>query len=88
MNISYSPSFKRSFKRSIRKHPELEVKFYERVATFSENPFDDRLRTHKLTGALKEYWSFRIEYDVRVVFYFLDEDKAEFVDIGTQADVY
>lgn len=87
MKVSFSPSFRRAFKKIIRKHPDLEKKFYERTALFIANPFDERLRTHKLTGLLKDYWSFRIEYDIRVVFYFLD-DKAEFVDIGTHEDVY
>ncbi|MFQ5632984.1 MAG: type II toxin-antitoxin system YafQ family toxin [bacterium] len=46
------------------------------------------MRTHKLSGKLKGLWSFSIEYDLRIVFYFADESKAIFVDIGTHNEVY
>jgi mRNA-degrading endonuclease YafQ of YafQ-DinJ toxin-antitoxin module len=46
------------------------------------------LRTHKLSGDLQEYWSFSIEYDVRVVFQFATKNSAVFQDIGTHDEVY
>ena len=67
---------------------DFQEKFWQRVEIFLENPFDSRLRTHKLTGSLKELWSFSIEYDIRVVFYFVADDKVVFVDIGTHDEVY
>ncbi|MCF3582105.1 hypothetical protein L2E65_18545 [Planktothrix agardhii 1801] len=33
-------------------------------------------------------WSFSIEYNQRVIFYFTDEEKAVFVDIGNHDQVY
>ena len=51
-------------------------------------PFDKTLRTHKLSGKLKEYWSVSIEYDLRVIFYFEDAETAVFVDLGTHKEVY
>lgn len=57
---------------------------------FKENPFDARLKTHKifaLTGrASRTIWSSVIEGDLRVVFY-IDGDTVFTVDIGTH-DVY
>lgn len=52
------------------------------------DPFDKTLRTHKLSGKLKEYWSVSIEYDLRVIFYFEDAETAVFVDLGTHKEVY
>jgi hypothetical protein len=52
------------------------------------NAFDQRLRTHKLSGRLKDLWSFSVEYDLRIVFAFLEGDQALFVDIGTHEEVY
>lgn len=46
------------------------------------------LRTHRLSGKLKELWSFSVEYDVRVIFFFEGKDKAVFVDIGSHDEVY
>jgi mRNA-degrading endonuclease YafQ of YafQ-DinJ toxin-antitoxin module len=39
---------------------------------------------------LKDLWSFTIEYDCRVVFYFTNDKpkKAVFVDVGTHDEVY
>lgn len=57
---------------------------------FIYDPFDSKLKTHKLSGKLKRLWSFSIEYDLRVVFFFTDEKprKAIFVDLGTHDEVY
>jgi len=57
---------------------------------FINNPFEDTLRTHKLSGKLADLWSFSLDYSVRVVFYFTDDVpiKAVLVDIGTHDEVY
>ena len=60
----------------------------KRLEIFRVNPLDARLRTHKLSGGLQEYWSFSIEYDVRVVFQFATKNRAVFQDIGTHDEVY
>lgn len=66
--VAFSSSFKRAFKKRIEGRKELEQKFWRRVEIFIANPHDSRLRTHKLSGELREQWSFTVEYDVRVVF--------------------
>lgn len=86
--VALSSSFKRAFKRRIKGNPVLETRFWNRLETFQNNPFDQTLRTHKLSGRLKDLWSFSIEYDLRVVFSFLEDDRALFVDIGTHEEVY
>ena len=52
------------------------------------NPYDPSLKTHKLSGKLQEFWSFSIDYDERVLFYFTEDEKAVFVDIGSHDEVY
>ncbi len=88
MRILQSPSFKRTYKKTISNNPELEARFWENVKLFTENPFAPQLKTHKLSGKLKELWSFTVAYDCRVVFYFVNNEVVEFVDIGRHADVY
>jgi len=88
IQIAFSSTFKRSFKGKVRVQKDLEEKFWHRVEIFKENPFDGRLRTHKLSGRLKDLWSFSVEYDVRVIFYFVDDGKVVFVDIGVHDEVY
>jgi len=86
--IAFSSSFKRAFKKRVAGRKDLEEKFWRHVEIFTANPHDPRLRTHKLSGELRELWSFTIEYDVRVVFHFLTNNRAVFVDIGSHDEIY
>lgn len=88
MEVSFSSPFKRAFKKRIKGNVDLEARFWQRVDQFTVDPFDPRLKTHKLSGKLKEFWSFSIEYDERVLFYFTEDEKAVFVDIGSHDEVY
>ncbi len=89
MEISFSDSFKKAFKKRI-KNTEIEKEFWDRLDIFIRTPFEPKLKTHKLSGKLKDLWSFSIEYNLRVVFYFTKDKpkKAVFVDIGTHDEVY
>lgn len=44
IEITFSSSFKRAFKKMIKSHPFLENRFWERVEIFQNNPFDNRLK--------------------------------------------
>jgi len=88
ISIAFSSSFKKVFCKSIKNNPSLEELFWSKLTIFLKNPFDKRLRTHKLSGKLKDLWGFSVRYDIRVVFYFEDRNKCVFVDIGTHNDVY
>jgi len=89
MEVSFSDSFKKVFQKRI-KSTEIEEEFWIRLELFINDPFDAKLKTHKLSGKLKDLWSFSIEYDLRIVFFFTKDKpkKAVFVDIGTHDEVY
>ena len=88
MNVTYSSNFRRAYRKRIQKNTEIVKRFYTRVEWFMDDPFDPRLRTHKLSGELADLWSFSITYDIRVIFYFTDQDSAVFIDIGSHDEVY
>ena len=90
IEIAFSSSFKKTFKKRIKGRLNLENKFWKRVEIFQNNPFDSRIKTHKLSGKLKELWSFSIDYDNRVIFYFVDDtkNKAVLPDIRKLDAVY
>lgn len=88
IEIGYSSSFKRAYKKTLKNNPEIEEIFWEKVDIFSENPFNQQLKTHKLTGKLKSLWSFSINYNIRIIFTFENNDKVTFMDIGTHQVVY
>ena len=73
--IFFSPSFKRAFKKRVAGRKDLEEKFWRRIEIFTNNPFDSRLRTHKLSGKRKELWSFSLEYDPRGLLFFAAEPR-------------
>jgi addiction module RelE/StbE family toxin len=89
MEVSFSDSFKKVFKKRV-KSTEIEPEFWIRLELFINDPFDAKLKAHKLSGKLKNLWSFSIEYDLRVVFYFTKDKpkRALFIDIGTHDEVY
>lgn len=72
IEIAFSSSFKRASKKNVAGDARLETSFWERVEFFKNNPFEPKLRTHKLSGKLKDLWSFSIEYDLRVIFSFAE----------------
>jgi mRNA-degrading endonuclease YafQ of YafQ-DinJ toxin-antitoxin module len=88
VEVSFSSPFKRAFKKSIKGNTELEARFWQKLEQFTVDPFDPSLKTHKLSGKLREFWSFSVAYDERVLFYFTEDEKAVFVDIGSHDEVY
>ena len=89
MEVAFSNSFKKAFKKRV-KGTDTELEFWTRLELFIIEPFDTALKTHKLSGKLKNLWSFSVEYDLRVIFYFTKDKpkKAVFVDIGKHDEVY
>lgn len=92
-NLVLTSSFKRAFKRLVRRQPELEQQIEERLAILTADPFDPLLQTHKLKGKLSGAWACSVEYDCRIVFNFAanpDSGAEEIVliDIGTHDEVY
>jgi mRNA-degrading endonuclease YafQ of YafQ-DinJ toxin-antitoxin module len=84
MKIIYSPQFERAYKKlplAVKKKAEKQENI------FRVNPFDSRLKTHKLSGKLHEFWSFSIDYSYRIVFEFGINDAVYFHDAGNH-DVY
>jgi addiction module RelE/StbE family toxin len=89
MEIAFSSSFKRAFKKKIKGRNEIEELFWEATELFIQDPFHSSLKTHKLSGKLKDLWSYSVEYNLRIIFYFDNKNsRAVFVDIGTHDEVY
>jgi len=78
-NIYYSSSFK----KSVKKYSAQRKKIEKAIRKFILNPFETSLKTHKLSGKLSGYYSFSVDYHLRILFEFLPEKSAGFIDIGT-----
>ncbi len=89
MEVSFSSSFKKAFNKKV-KGSVSEPAFWKKLDLFIEDTNHLQLKTHKLSGKLKDMWSFSVEYDLRVIFYFTKDKprKAVLVDIGNHDEVY
>jgi len=88
IEIGFSSSFKRAFKKRIIIDKEIEKLLWKRMETFKKNIYDPSLKTHKLSGVLEGLWSFSINHEIRVIFKFLDNHKVLLIDVGTHEEVY
>ena len=53
IKISWDQGFKRVYRKKIKNDAELKGRFWGAVEMFAKDPFQPRLRTHKLTGRLE-----------------------------------
>ena len=82
--VHFSPHFFKSFQRLPR---SIQVQAKKKDEWFRQNPFDQRLRIHKLKGELSGAWAYSINRRYRVLFRFLNGDEVIYYDVGTH-DIY
>ncbi len=88
MQIKATPSFLKRPNRIFKKNtPNLRDKFKQTVERLVANPFDPVLKTHKLTGDLKDFWSCSVTYKIRLRFKIIG-DTIELLDMGTHDEIY
>ncbi|HNQ66467.1 MAG TPA: type II toxin-antitoxin system mRNA interferase toxin, RelE/StbE family [Smithella sp.] len=88
IKISWDQGFKRVYRKKVKNDDELKSRFWGAVEMFAKDPFQSRLRTHKLTGKLDGLWAFSVSYDCRVIFKFLSKKEILLIDIGGHDEVY
>jgi mRNA-degrading endonuclease YafQ of YafQ-DinJ toxin-antitoxin module len=89
-NLAWSPGFIRSYKKWIRKNPNLKEEFQRKIRQLCEDPYHRSLYTHSLTGKLQVKWSIRISWKHRLIFTFSDIHTEEIIlfEIGDHEEVY
>ncbi|MEK9131770.1 MAG: type II toxin-antitoxin system mRNA interferase toxin, RelE/StbE family [Patescibacteria group bacterium] len=85
MQIVYTAHFIKVY----RKIPqEIKIMAEHKEVLFKTNPFDTRLKTHRLHGILKGCWVFSVNYQYRIIFDFnATKTMAIFHTIGNH-DIY
>ena len=90
-------NFIRAAKKLNRKYDNFTNELADTLLSLLENPFDLKLKTHKLKGPLTEYWACSINYSLRIIFKFVkatDKDTGAAVEaillstIGTHDEIY
>lgn len=87
MKVEVTDEFIKIYKKRFSSKRNILKKFDERVRKFAENPADPVLTDHALSGKLQRHRAFSITGDIRVVYYIF-ENTAYLVDIGTHNQVY
>ena len=88
IKISWDQGFKRVYRKKVKNDDELKSRFWGAVEMFAKDPFQSRLRTHKLTGKLDGLLAFSVSYDCRVIFKFVSKTEILLIDIGGHEEVY
>lgn len=87
MKIHFTKKFKKAYKNRIWSNKNLVKRLEERYDLFVEDSSNEVLQDHALSGKMRGYRAFSVTGDIRVIYYIF-EDTAYFVDIGTHNQVY
>jgi addiction module RelE/StbE family toxin len=91
--LAWTPKSQRAFKRLVKRNPQLKDAIAEVLNQLVQDPFNPGLRTHKLSGNLADVWSCSINYNLRILFEFVDdsenvEQAILLLNLGSHDDVY
>lgn len=85
IEVQYTAEFEKCYQKlplAVQKKAERREKL------FRQNPFHPSLQTEKLKPKEKEYWSFRIDKDYRIIFRFLAGNTIVFLVCGHHNWIY
>lgn len=85
MEILTSPTFDKQFKKLPKK---VQEQFGERIDLWSRDPDHYLLRVHRLKGEFLGHYSFNVNSDVRVIYYYQHDTLVILALIGTHSQLY
>ena len=73
----------------LKKHPDLQARYYKTLLLLEQNPFHPSLRLHALKGVLTGLHSVSISLNYRITLELeLRENEIAFINIGSHSDMY
>ena len=84
-------AFIRALRRFLKRRPQLAAEVEATLQMLSEDAFDPRLKTHKLSGDLEGVWACSAGHNLRILFEFVEHEGAEAIlllTVGTHDEVY
>ncbi len=85
--IVFSKKFKKNYGRRIQNKKNVKIQFQKRLDLFQKDRDSPTLRDHWLKGSLRDYGSFSISGDIRIIYQEFKEIIV-LVDVGTHNQVY
>ena len=86
-----SSVFLRNARKIVKKQPQLAQNIQQTIEILCIDPFQTRLKTHKLKGELKNSYACSAGYDLRIIFKFVEYEQKQAIlleSIGTHDEVY
>lgn len=86
-----SSVFVRNARKVVKKQPQLAQNIQDSLELLCTEPFQLRLKTHKLKGELKDSYACSAGYDLRIIFKFVQYEQKPAIllqSIGTHDEVY
>lgn len=85
MKIIYSSKFSHEYKKLPKNIKNIAE---QQEIIFRKNPFDPKLKTHKLRGRLSGFLSFSIGYKYRIIFELAKDKKTAYFYSAGDHDIY
>jgi len=85
MDIIYGPKFAREYKKLPAKIKDIAE---QQEALFRKDPFNPKLKTHKLKGKLSGFLSFSIGYKYQIIFEFAKNKKTVYFHAVGDHNIY
>jgi addiction module RelE/StbE family toxin len=89
--LLHTKSFSRVLKRRLKRQPKLAAAVTKTLQALADDALNPNLKTHKLHGALADFWACNITQNLRILFKFVDHKGSEAIllhDLGTHDEVY
>jgi len=83
--IEFSLPFKKQLKKL---NPKIIKKLNNLLKILAENPYNPKLKTHKLRGKLKNKYAFYVSPNIRVIFTYINKTTVLLIGIGSHDDLY
>ena len=83
--------FVKNARKVVKKQPRLAQNIQQTLELLCTDPFQARLKTHKLKGELKDSYTCSAGYDLRIIFKFVEYEQKQAIlleSIGTHDEVY
>jgi addiction module RelE/StbE family toxin len=85
MKYFLSKNFEKSFKKMPRKIKDNTI---NKLEIFINDPMDESLNNHSLSGKFSKYRSINISGDIRAIYKTNEDDMAIFIDTGSHSKLY
>lgn len=72
-----SSAFVRNARKIVKRQPQLAQNIQETLELLCLDPFQARLKTHKLKGELKDPYACSAGYDLRIIFKFVEYEQTQ-----------